>query len=88
MNISIEELRNKVLELEQALLDSNRGLPTLLRTIHNNLREDPSLVTLLSEEEIGKIVLGLMVQTQTTIATDVAKKGSKKASGLSLTDLC
>lgn len=72
-------LREKVGSLEQALLSQHPQMPSLLRDIHNHLREDPDCVTILSEEEIGVIVQGLMRQTNTQMTANVLKKGTGKA---------
>lgn len=74
-----EQIRESILGLEQALLANNPQMPTMLRTIHSALRADPETVTLLSDEEISIVVRGLMKQTQTTIAAEVAKAKSGKA---------
>jgi hypothetical protein len=58
-------------------------MPTLLREIHTALRKQPENVVILSEEEIGIIVTGLEVQTNTFLAqtiTKSAKSTSKVAS--------
>jgi hypothetical protein len=75
----IEQLREKVLSLQTALLEANPTMPVLLREIHQNLKQDEEIVTILSEEEIGIIVQGLMKQTNTVILASVAKKGTGKA---------
>lgn len=72
----IDQLREKVLTLQNALLTQHPSMPSLLRDIHNNLKQDEEIVTLLSEEEIGVIVNGLMKQTQTVILSAALKKGS------------
>lgn len=70
------ELVEKVTALQNALLTLHPTLPVLLRTIHNQLRADPELVTTLSEEEIGIIVNGLKRQTQTELVTAPVKASS------------
>jgi hypothetical protein len=88
MSNQATEIKEKILELEQALLEANPTLPTMLRTIHTALRNDPEIVTLLSEEDISIVVRGLMKQTQTVIAESVAKAKPKKAlSKMTLEDL-
>jgi len=77
------DIKTKLAELEQAMLTKHPSMPVLLRTIHQQLRKDPELVTIISEEEIGLIVNGLKIQTNTEIvmASDkpAAKKAAKKA---------
>lgn len=71
------ELKEKVATLQEALLNAHPTMPVLLRTIHQQLRADPELVTVLTEEEIGIIVSGLSKQTNTEIATTVTKAPSQ-----------
>ena len=82
------QLQAQVAELEAAILSAHPSLPTLLQTIHRNLKADPEQVTLLSEEQIGVIVNGLSRQTQTQIATSVGtgKKG-KSIKSIGISDL-
>ena len=72
------QLREKVATLQTALLSAHPQMPSLLRDIHNQLKQDPDCMTILSDEEVGVIVQGLMRQTQTVIAENVAKKGTGK----------
>lgn len=73
------EVREKLARLEQLLLDKAPGLPTLLRDIHKQLKADPDVVTILTEDECNILVNGLMQQTKTTISTAVMKRKPKKA---------
>lgn len=73
------EIKEKLAQLEAALLESLPTMPTLLRDIHRSLKADPDTVTLLSEEECSILVQGLKKQTRTEIATKVAKAKPKKA---------
>jgi len=75
----IEQLKEKVLSLQTALLEAHPTMPVLLREIHNHLKQDEEVVTLLSEEEIGIIVQGLQKQTQTVIIEATLKKGPGKS---------
>lgn len=84
------EIREKLAELEEALLSTTPNMATLLRDIHRSLKKDPDVVTLLSEEDCSILVRGLKKQTNVTIATSVVKKGAgtKKAiSKLTVADL-
>ena len=74
-----QQIHDKILEIEEALLNNNPGLPLMLRTIHTAIREDHETVTILSEEEISILVRGLMKQTMTQIAAEATAKGAKKA---------
>ena len=82
-----EQLSEQIASLQGALLSAHPTLPTLLRTIHKNLREDPELVTLLSEEEIGVIVSGLKKQTNTEISASVLKTKTKALKNIGVNDL-
>lgn len=73
------ELKEKVADLQGKLLSLHPEMPTLLRTIHTQLSQDPELVTVLTEEEIGIIVRGLSVQMKTEITTTPVKKESASA---------
>ena len=83
----IEQIKSNILELQEALLKAHPQMPTLLRTIHSQLREDPDCVTLLDEEEIGMIVSGLKRQTATEIAVAPSKAKTQKIKSLSVDDL-
>ena len=72
------ETREKLAQLEAAMLEKTPNMPTLLRDIHRELKADPDIVTLLSDEECSILVNGLKQQTKTFIATKAVKKGSSK----------
>ena len=74
-----EQLQEKVGKLQEALLSAHPSMPVLLRDIHNQLKADPEVVTILSDEMIGIIVSGLMKQTNTVIMASVVKKGTGKS---------
>jgi nucleoside-triphosphatase THEP1 len=69
----------KIAELYDAVQQTLPSMPTLLRTIHANLKTDPELVTLLTTDEVAIIVSGLSKQTQTTITTQVLSGGKGKS---------
>lgn len=75
-SINVLELKSKVAELQGKLIAAHPQLPGLLRVIHSQLRADPEIVTLLEEEEIGIIVNGLKLQTQTEIVISAPKAPS------------
>lgn len=82
------EIQNKLAELEQQLLDDSPEMPTLLRTIHKELKADPDVVTILTEEECAILVRGLKKQTKTEIVTAAIKSTSKKSlKNISVNDL-
>lgn len=86
MNLS-EQIKEKVLSLQTALLEQHPTMPGLLREIWQTLKANPEQVTLLEEEEIGVIVNGLKQQTKTEIATTALKTKTKSIKQLTLTDL-
>lgn len=73
-------IKMQLAELEQALNDKLPGFKTILRDIHTKLRQDPAIVTLLSDEEIGGILAGLKHHAQVEIIAPKAAK-AKKAAG-------
>jgi hypothetical protein len=74
------QIKEKLASLEEALLSRSPEMPTLLRTIHSQLKKDPDLVTILSPEECSVLVRGLVKQTGINIAaTTVKKKSGSKA---------
>lgn len=82
------ETREKLAQLEEALIAKTPNMPTLLRDIHQTLKKDPDIVTILSEEECSVLVRGLKQQTKTEIATKAVKKGGTKAiSKMTVNDL-
>jgi len=75
----------KLASLQEAILAAHPTLPILLQQIHKQLKTDPAIVTLLSEEDIGIIVSGLKQQTKTEIAaSSLKKKVSLKAATLDM----
>ena len=74
------QIKEKLADLQDRLEANAPGLATLLRDIHQTLKKDPDVVTLLSEEDCAVIVQGLKKQTATEIATSALKnKSGKKA---------
>lgn len=77
------DLQMKIASLQEAILQVHPRLPILLKEIHTILKNDPSIVTVLGEEEIATIVNGLKLQTKTEItAASLKKKTSLKNVGL------
>lgn len=73
------DLEEKLTNLEQALLNAHPALPSLLKQIHTQLKNDPAIVTILTEEQIAVIVNGLKKQTQVELVTSSLKKAPTKA---------
>lgn len=86
MDISTQ-IKEKTLQLEQALLTSHPSMPSLLKDIWLTLKQNPDQVTLLSEEDIGIVVRGLKQQTKTEISTTALKTKGKSLKNISLDDL-
>ena len=74
------EIKTKLDALQQALLDSNPSMPTLLRDIHITLKSQPEQVTLMTEQELYIVIQGLEKQTNTYLAASTVKS-SKSATG-------
>lgn len=86
MDISTQ-IKEKTLQLEQALLSQHPSMPSLLKDIWLTLKQNPDQVTLLSEEDIGIVVRGLKQQTKTEISTTALKTKGKSLKNISLDDL-
>lgn len=72
-------IREKLAQLDEDLNNQSPGIAILLRTIHTELKKDPDVVTLLSEEECSVLVRGLKKQTSTEIATAALKSKPRKS---------
>lgn len=81
------EIKEKLAQLEAALLSATPNMPTLLRDIHRSLKADPDVVTILSEEECSILVRGLKKQTATEIAVGAVKGKKKAQSKMTVADL-
>jgi len=80
------DLQMKIATLQNAILSTHPTMPILLKEIHTILKNDPSNVTLLGEDEIAIIVSGLKLQTKTAITESVSKK-KVSLKGVSIADL-
>jgi len=76
MNLA-DQVREKLLEMEVAINEHTPQLPTLLRTIHAQLKKDPEVVTLLSESECNILVEGLKEHTKIELAAKITKGGTR-----------
>lgn len=72
-NAQYDAIKQNIAAISQALLSNNPTLPVLLATIKRTLKNDPQLVTLLSEEDICAIVQGLDRQTGNYLANAMVK---------------
>jgi hypothetical protein len=73
------EVKEKLAQLEALLVAGTPNIATLLRDIHRTLKQDPDVVTIMTEEECAILVSGLKQQTKTAIATKATSKSPKKA---------
>lgn len=74
------EIQLKLADLQSALLEKNPQMPLLLRDIHSQLKQNPEVVTLMTEEEIAVVIAGLSQQTLTHLSGSTLKS-AKSASG-------
>lgn len=72
-NSQYDAIKQNIAAVSQALVSNNPTLPVLLTTIKRTLKNDPQLVTLLSEEDICAIVKGLERQTGNYLAASMVK---------------
>lgn len=73
-------LKMEMAELQAQLEQNVPGFANKLREIHTKLRQDPAIVTLLTDDEIGVIVAGLEKHTNVQIVAPAAIKASKSRS--------
>ncbi len=71
-----QQTEERIVELQEHLEKGLPGYKDLLRVIHTNIKNDPDLVHILTEEQIGIIVVGLAKHKGVVINTEAAK--SKK----------
>lgn len=82
---SLYDIREKIASLQNHLLTAHPLIPSLLRTIHTQLKADPEVVTLLEESEIKAIVTGLQHVTKIKLS-EVSKPKKKSLKNLNLDD--
>jgi hypothetical protein len=73
------QIQEKLLTLQTAILEANPRMPSLLQEIHRSLKNDPAVVTLLSEEELSILIHGLKTHTTTTIVTAKPTAAAKRS---------
>lgn len=73
------EVREKLAMLEKELVKATPNIKGLLREIHRELKTDPELVTILTDEQCRTLIRGLKKQTAVEISTKVLSKTPKKA---------
>ena len=76
----LDKLTMSMASLEAALIDSDPMLPTHLCSIHSLLISYPESVTLLTDNEVAKLIDGAEIMTKTQIVKASATKaaGSRK----------
>jgi len=82
---NVDDIREKIATLQNHLLTSHPLIPTLLRTIHTQLKADPEVVTLLQDDEIKTIVTGLQHVTKVHLV-ESSKPKKKPLKNLDLDD--
>lgn len=78
----VEQVREKILKLQEMVLNKNPSLPHQLREVHNFLQAQPECVTLFrTEPEMSAVLIqALERQTNTELVAKPAKKTSVTAS--------
>lgn len=74
-----EQIQEKLLSLQAAIQEANPRMPVLLQEIHRAIKNDPATVTVLSEDELAILVLGLKTHTATAIVTAKPTVASKRS---------
>lgn len=74
-----DQVKSNLLEMQEVLDNNTAGLPSLLRTIHGQLKSDPEIVTLLSDDECNILVEGLKSHTSTELACKAMKGKTRTA---------
>ena len=82
-----EQITEKLLSLQTALVSAHPQLPVLLREIHTTLRKDPDIVTALTDEQIAVVISALKQQTATEIVTSPKKTSTKALKNITALDL-
>lgn len=77
----VEQVKEKILKLQQMVTDKNPSLPHQLRDVHNFLQAQPECVTLFrTEPEMAAVLVqALERQTNTELVAKPAKAPSKTA---------
>lgn len=82
----VDDIKEKIATLQSHLLSSHPLIPTLLRTIHQQLKADPEVVTLLDEDEIKVVVSGLQHVTKISLLAAAPAPKKKSLKNMSLDD--
>ena len=94
LNGPAQEIAQRIISLQAALLDQNKDITTDLHFIHRAILEDPAQVTMMTEEQKNIFFTGLMRKTGAEITAKVAKskatgagKTNKRLSEIDVDDL-
>ena len=83
----IEQMGQKIEELKSALMQNLPHYDIMLQKIHIALHKDQALTHMLSDEQVGIIVMGLAKKANIVIAEAETKKKGKTSSGKSLKNI-
>lgn len=75
-----DQIAEKIVALQAALQQSLPGYESLLFTIHQEIKKDPDIAHILSEEQVGIIVAGLSKKKGIIISEEKARSPAAKAS--------
>lgn len=70
---SNQQIHDKIVELQEAIEQKVPSYKSILQTIHAQLKADPDLTHLLSDEEVGVIIAGLSQHKGIVINAATAK---------------
>lgn len=83
-----ELCKEKIESLQAIMIHETPKLPTVIGEIRRLLAKNPEVVTMLDEEDIGKLVAGMAVRANAKMTEMVAKTArTKKVAVASLSDL-
>lgn len=74
-----EECLEKIMSLQQVMIAETPKLPVVLGEIKRILLKNPEVATLLTEEDIGKLVAGLSVRANEKLAEATVKSTRAKS---------
>lgn len=81
------DVKEKIQQLKDALMQQHPQMPTLLHSIHSTLRKQPEVVTLLDDAEIGTLITALKKQTGVELVAKVSKPKAGSLKRISVDDL-
>ena len=81
------DVREAIADISSKLLSGHPQLPLLLRKVHSALKQDPDIVTILTNEERAIIIRGLEVQTKVKLVEIATPKKSKSLKSMTVDDI-